>query len=139
MKKEEVKLVSEELNIEGVIKEATPKSDKVKKEDERISKQQMAMLQKRAQNDLANYKKRLNESVMLKRLQVEEIELNIAYFLGKKKMKELNEEMMAMEAEDLALEQEHEKQRVEAEAKINGVKQGTPRTEEEIKENLKVV
>ena len=79
------------------------------------------------------YKKRLTESVGIKKLQVEEIELNIAYFEAKKAWKELQPEIEKLEALEQAEIQKQQEEMKEAEkSKIQPVKQGKPRKKVEI-------
>ena len=136
-KQEEVGKAIDELGGTEVIKEASPK-------DKALSAQQIKMIQKRQAMELAEYKRRLKDSVELKRLQVEEVELNLRYFEAKKAWKIANEEIMKLEAEEQAEEQRLEElrkkemeEKLPAKPKIIGVEKGKPRTEEEIAEGKK--
>ncbi len=55
---------------------------------------------KRQATDLASYKKRLREGNDLKKLQVEELELNIRYYEGKRHWFDLRGPMAELEAEE---------------------------------------
>mgnify|MGYP000924530433 CR=1 FL=1 len=70
-----------------------------------LSQQEMKMLQKKAAMDLADYKKRLRDSVDLKRLQVEEVKLNIEYYHASKEYEKITKLM----------QQEEEQRKAEAE------------------------
>ncbi len=81
---------------------------------------------------LAEYKRRVRESVELKRLQVEELELNIRYYHVRQEHKKIEVLIQEEEAKEQA---EMQKARAAAERKANKlevVKTGKPRTEEEI-------
>jgi hypothetical protein len=126
MKKEEEKLET----VGSEPKELTAKQ----KHDQLV--QQKAM-EKNAALELAAYKKRLRESVELKRLQVEELELNIAYFAANKEWKKLQPEVEAIEAEERAKMQ---KEREEYEAmikKADKAKGGSMPTPEKMKKEEK--
>ena len=62
------------------------------------TKEEVRRRAKQAANELANYKRRLRESVDLKRLQVEEIELNIRYHNAREEYKDILEIVAKEEA-----------------------------------------
>lgn len=66
-------------------------------------------MRKRAAMDLADYKKRLRENNELKRLQVEELELNISFYENKKKWMDLAPAMEELEAREKAIIAEERK------------------------------
>lgn len=77
--------------------------------------------------NLAEYKKRLREGNDLKKLQVEELELNIRYYEGKRKwfdlreaMEELEKEEQILLAQEQARRQEAERLQTEALEKVKG-------------------
>jgi len=96
--------------MEKVGAEAVPTQKEIQEQNKRN-----ALMQKQAALDLAAYKKRLRESVELKRLQVEELELNIHYFEVNKAWEDLQPEVEAYEAQKKA---EHQKQQEEYEKMI---------------------
>lgn len=79
-------------------------------------------MQREAASQLSAYKKRLKESVDLKQLQVEEIELNIRYYNAKKMWLDLQPEVEKLEAREKAeiakTQAELEKQMKENEEKV---------------------
>ena len=96
------------------------------------TQEEIKRMRKQAALDLAEYKRRVRESVELKRLQVEELELNIRYYHVRQEHKKIEVLIQEEEAKEHA---EMQKARVAAEkktAKLEVVKTGKPRTEEEI-------
>jgi hypothetical protein len=93
-------------------------------------------MQKQASVDLAAYKKRLTESVHLKRLQVEELELNVRYFEVNKEWKGMQPEIEEFEATERAERQkqqeEYQKMIDEAKAKEKAGEGGSMKTPENI-------
>lgn len=86
---------------------------------------------------LADYKKRLKESVELKRLQVEELELNIKFYHVSKEYQSIELLMMEEQAKEAAERQEKmRKQQPASKLDIHFV--GEARTEEEIEEAKKI-
>ena len=65
--------------------------------------------QKKRVADIAAYKKGLREGNDLKKLQVEELELNIRYYENKRKWLDLREKVNELDAEEKAIIQEEER------------------------------
>ncbi len=68
---------------------------------------------KKQATDLALYKKNLREGNDLKKLQVEELELNVRYYEYKRKWLDLRPAVNALDAEERAIMQEEERKRTE--------------------------
>jgi hypothetical protein len=66
---------------------------------------------KRAADELASYKKRIRESNELKRLQVEELQLNIAYHDNKKAWMDLAPSMLELEKREQEIQAEQQEAR----------------------------
>ena len=97
---------------EGVVKEAVkePTEAEKRKLQHEQEKQERAM-RKRAADELVDYKKRIRSSNEVKRLQVEELELNIAYYKNKKEWMDLAPAMEELEAKEKAIQEEVQAQR----------------------------
>lgn len=96
------------------------------------TKEEINRMRKLEAQNLAEYKRRVRESVELKRLQVEELELNIRYFNVRQEHKKIEALIHEEEAKEQA---EMQKAKAAAErkaSKLEVVKTGKPRTEEEI-------
>lgn len=63
-----------------------------------LSQNDIARMRKEAAMELANYKKRIRESVELKELQVRELQLNIEYYHVSKEYEKINELVQKEEA-----------------------------------------
>ena len=74
-------------------------------------------MQRNAAVELASYRKRLKEGVELKRLQVEELELDIRYYDAKRKWLDLQPQVDELEAEEQAKMQEARRKQDELIAK----------------------
>ena len=85
---------------------------------EKMTPQQQAAAEKafrKQQHDqLAAYKKRLKEGNDLKKMQVEELELNIRYYESKRKWIDLRDKVNTLDAEEQAIIQEEERKHKEA-------------------------
>ena len=68
---------------------------------------------KQQATDRAAYKKNLREGNDMKKLQVEELELNIRYYTAKRQWLDLREKVDAMDAEEQAIIQEEQRRRRE--------------------------
>ena len=79
---------------------------------EQLRKQ--AEQRKQMETELANYKKRLTKGNELKRMQVEEIQLNIDYYKAKKEYIDLGPEIEKLEAKEKALIAEDQKKQEKA-------------------------
>lgn len=102
-------------------------------EQQKLARQKQ--IQKEAAVQLANYKKRLEEGVKLKRLQVEELELNIKYFEAKVAWKALQPEIEELEAQEQAEmkkleESQRQSMKLKSKPDITTVKTGKPRKSE---------
>ena len=83
------------------------KTNYMKSNEERaVNIQQQKMLRKNQAMELAEYKKRLRENVELKRLQVDELQLNIDYYKVKMEWRKLQPGIEALEEMELAEAQE---------------------------------
>lgn len=143
-----MKMSQEVKKEEEVGKSPEPTQKEIQEQNRKNS-----LLQKQAAADLAAYKKRLRESVELKRLQVEELELNVKYFEVNKEWKEMQPEIEEFEAQERAERQkqqeDYQKMIDEAKKKEGGSmeapgdivvsKQGKPRssTKKKVKEEVK--
>jgi hypothetical protein len=65
---------------EGKTVEMKPNKEPAKAPVKPLTTEQVKRMRKEAAMELADYKRRLRESVELKKLQVEELELNIRYY-----------------------------------------------------------
>ena len=139
VKKKEENLT--DVTVEGEVKEATPVKEKTLQEIEKESKRQKAQMdayrkaqRKAAEEQLQAYKKRLMQSVEMKRLQVEEIQLNIEMFKAEKEYDAMEPEMKAYakakEEKEAKEQAKRQREAEEAKSKIEVV-QGIP---EELKE-----
>jgi hypothetical protein len=121
--------MSLERAMEGATSVADVRSKKKEEEDRKREKE----FQKRAAMELASYKKRLKEGVELKRLQVEELELNIKYYEAKKAWLDLQPKVDELDAREQALAQKAHEDMEKARAKkkkegdLLTVKHGKPR------------
>lgn len=116
---------------EEEVKETAQEETQNQNEGRIPTKEEYKRMQKEAAMQLADYKRRLRESVEMKRLQVEELELNIRYHHVRqehKKLQVLIQEEEARERAELMQKQATE----EKKRKLEVVKTGKPRTEEEI-------
>jgi len=103
MKEEgKVKETSNDVAAEILQQEPVNEAEQIKAKQEMIRRQKQQ--EKDAAVQLTNYKKRLRESILLKREQVEEFELNIKYFKVQKEWIELQPEIQKYEAEQQAKE-----------------------------------
>ena len=118
MKEEEV--INEEVKNEEAPEQRIPTQEEIRR------------MRKQAALDLAEYKKRLRESVEMKRLQVEELELNIKYYHVRQKHKKVQLLIQEEEAKERAEMQKAKQVAEKRAAKLEVVKTGKPRTEEEI-------
>lgn len=85
--------------------------------------QQARVMRKRAADELVDYKKRIRLSNELKKLQVEELQLNIAYYNNKKEWMDLSPAMEALEAKEKAIQEKAmEDRRKEFEAEQKALK-----------------
>lgn len=96
------------------------------------TQEEIKRARKQAAMELADYKKRIKESVELKRLQVEELELNVRFYYASKEYEQVEQKIMEEEAKRKAEKQQKAKSKIE----IPHV--GEARTEEEIEEAKKV-
>ena len=88
---------------------------------------------------LANYKKRLRESVEMKELQVREIELNIKYYNVSKEYAKIEEILQEEEAKKQAqIQKEKEEANKAPKSKLEVVRTGVGRTDAEIEEGKKL-
>jgi hypothetical protein len=109
---------------------------------EQPTEREQALARKQAAQQLADYKKRLKEGIELKRMQVEELELNIKYFNVRKEWRDLQPAIQEMEAKDQAEIQEmrekmskggteqlssEDKKKLKGDDKIEIAKVGEPR------------
>lgn len=97
------------------------------------TQEEIKRMRKQAAVELAEYKKRLRESVELKRLQVEELELNIKFFELRGKHRQVEAAMAeeeAMEKAQMQKMQEEAKSKTKPKIEIPHV--GSARTDEEI-------
>lgn len=97
---------------EGIIK--LGKTEEAAKQPVLTEAQQQreaAIQRKRANDELASYKKRIRESNELKRLQVEELELNIAYHDNKKQWMDLAPSMLELEEREQKIQEEQQEAR----------------------------
>lgn len=107
-------------------------TNKAVNEKPEYTQEQLKRMAKEQSMQFANYKKRLRESVEIKELQVKEIELNIAYYEATKAYAVIENILMEEEARNQA---QIQKEKDDAnKPKLEIVKTGVPRTEEEIKE-----
>ena len=104
--KEKGKVVEMKPNVEAIAEE--PKKAPVKP----LTAEQVKKMRKEAAMELSDYKKRLRESVEIKRLQIEELKLNIEYYHVSKE----HEKVEALIQEEQAKKQA-EAQKVMEEAK----------------------
>ena len=110
-----------EKEEEGIVKEAVKKSVEL---TEAQQAQQAKLQRKRAAEELVDYKKRIRSSNELKKLQVEELELNIAYYKNKKEWMDLAPAMEELEAKEKAIHQKAiEDRRKEFEAQQKALKE----------------
>lgn len=105
--------------------------EEVKQEAKEISQaereKQMRYFAKKAQQELNDYKKRLKASVELKRLQTEELELNIKYFELAKAWDDMQKDVQEYEAQKLAQEQQTRAEMEKKQSNIITPKIGKPR------------
>lgn len=139
---------NEEALNETTVKSDVPKSAvsaaelKKQKEQENAYKRQQQLMAKEEARQLAEYKRSLADSISLKRLQVEELELIVKYHDLRKKHAVIEEEVAQdqakRKAEQLQREKEREPQPTDeaSDAKVIPIKHGKPRSDEEIKESL---
>ena len=102
---------------EGQVKEAVKAPEKSKAEikmEETARQRDESLRRKQAAAQLADYKKRIREGNELKKLQVEELELNIRFYESKKQWMELAPKMEELEAREQAVHAEHRKKEKEA-------------------------
>lgn len=86
--------------------EDVKKEGEVQAKTERIpTQEELKRMRKQAAFEMAEYKRRLKESVELKRLQVDEIELNIRYYHARQEHKRIQKAIEEEEARELAEEQ----------------------------------
>lgn len=130
--KEEGKEVA--MEVEGIVKEATPKTEKQIKQEQQEAAKRAALLQKHVAQELADYKRRLRESVEMKRLQVEELKLNLEYFHYRKELQSVEKEMSEMEAKEKAQLKAEEESK-----KVIPIKRGKPKNDAEIAEAKSVM
>jgi hypothetical protein len=90
------------MSQEGEVKEAV-KQPIVTKAQEAERVRQAKIQHKQQEMMLANYKKRVREGNDLKKLQVTELELNIAYYHAKKEWLDLAPKMEELEAQEQAI------------------------------------
>lgn len=102
------------------------------------TQEEFKRMRKQAAMDLAEYKRRLRESVELKRLQTEELELNIKFYHLRQEYKKVEGLMHQEEALERADRQQAEEniknQEKKMKARVQPVPTGKPRTKEEIEE-----
>jgi hypothetical protein len=92
------------------------KTEEATKTDAQLQREQNIQ-RKRAQDELNNYKKRIRDSNELKRLQVEELELNLAFYKNKAEWLETIPLMEALEVKEKEMnDAAREKARKEYEA-----------------------
>lgn len=112
-----------------------PEGAKVEVQPTKLSKaqeQQRARMEQQmrqeAERELNDYKKRLTKSNELKRLQVEELQLNIAYYEKKKEWLDLIPKMDDLEAKEKKMMQEEEEKnaRLLAEQQEKAAKEKKP-------------
>ena len=84
--------------------------DKMTPEQQAAAKKAFA---KQEATRVAQYKKNLREGNDLKKLQVEELELNVRYFNAKKLWMAAQPELMEIEAQEQAIMQEEKRRRAE--------------------------
>lgn len=115
---------------QGEVKEQkTPVITKAQ-EAERI--RQEKMMRKQAEMELNDYKKRLRAGNELKRLQVEELELNILYYHNKKEWLDLGPALEVLEKrERKIIADEREKEKKEREEFAKKMKEAKQKEEEE--------
>lgn len=95
-----------------------------------ITQEQLKYMRKQAAMELAEYRKRLRESVELKELQTRELELNIKYYHLRQEHKKIQVLIQEEEAKEIAEAQA--RQEAAKKPKLEVVKTGKPRTEQEI-------
>jgi len=121
--------MSEEVKQEGEVQANKPETQRFPTQEE------IKRMRKQAAMDLADYKKRLRESVELKRLQVEEIELNIRFYHVRQEHKKVAVLIQEEEAKEQAeMEKAKKENELKKAKKIEVVKVGKARTEDEIKQ-----
>lgn len=132
MKKEEG-----DINVKSVLTEEDLKANGVIGEAKHVpTKEEVKRRAKQAAIELADYKRRLRESVELKRLQVEEIELNIRYHEAREQYKTIMDIVAKEEEEEARLEAE-QAEKNKAAQNIEIAHHGQRRTEEEIEQAKK--
>lgn len=117
--------------MEEEVKETALEETQNQDEGRIPTKEEYKRMQKEAAMQLADYKRRIRESVELKRLQVEELELNIKYYHVRQEHKKIQLLIQEEEARERA-EMMQKRAMDEKKAKLEVVKTGKPRTEEEI-------
>lgn len=116
--------------------------EEVRKQQEAKRKYEAEMKRQEREEALrfADYKKRLKESVEVKRLQVEELELNVKFYKVSKEYEQISklieEEEALRKAEALKMKEDIEKK---SKQKLEKVKVGKPRTDEEIEKNQELL
>jgi len=96
------------------------------------TQEEIKRMRKQAAVDLADYKRRLRDSVELKRLQVEELELNIRFYHVRQEYKKVEVLIHEEEAKEKAEMQKFKEEQEKKKAKLQVVKAGKPRTTDEI-------
>jgi len=126
----------EEEGKDPVVKEEAPIFTKAQHQ-EQLRKQ--AQQRKQMETELADYKKRLMKGNELKRLQVEEVQLNIDYFKAKREYMELGPEIEKHEAKEAKILAEEQKKQDDAMKELKEKMEKQKKEDEEKKAPLIIV